>query len=446
MNRNYTNLLASVVMAVTVVAANAAQAQLFANPVTGSDRPESVRGQSLYEELTFQEPVRGESIFERKRPDYEPVGIKKGGFIISPGVAFSVESDSNIFATDTSAGDEESDLVAVVNPGLRVDSDWGRHSLSFRSALRAGTYLENEKQDFTDGIVALNGVYDIARGFNVRAGSSAQHLHEERGTPNATIGNLDGPTEYFLTVSNLGVHRDMGLISLDLEGNYLRWDYDNNIAVNNNDRDRSDVVGIARVGYEFIRGYEIFLRLTGNKRMYDDRIDDAGFARTSDGIEGVVGASFDVTDLITGEAYAGWTQQDYRDVRFNQVEAGVFGTSFLWNVTPLTSLRGTVDRSIRDSVTPLLSSFIDTAYRVTVEHELRRNLLLGAYSEFRNYDFQGIDTNRQDQLTEVGFGGRYLVGRNVVVGADYAYRTRASNADNTDYNENIVVGTIGFRF
>jgi hypothetical protein len=412
-----------------------------------SQSEQTVRGQSNLEKPTFRDPIKGQSVFERSRPDYEPLGIRAGSFVFSPGITFSTEYDDNIFTSDDSdGGKKEGDALFIASPGLRVDSDWENHSLTFRAGARSGTYLDNSTQDYTDALLAVNGAYDISKGFFVSGGLSGQQLREDRGSPNDIVGNQFGPTKYFLSILNAGITHDVGLIGLSVDTNATRWDYDRAGNLNNDDRDRDDLNVTGRVNYNFMQNYKAFVSVGGNKREYDNSIDSNGFQRSSEGNEYRVGADFDITDLVTGELYAGWAWQDYNDSRFSTIKTPVYGAALLWDVTGLTSVKGSITRQITDSVQSNISGYVESAYRVSVEHELLRNILLGAAVEYRSYDFKGISTNRSDDLYSGEVGARYLLNRIVVLGLDYGYYTRASNAFAQDYTQNTAIATVGLKF
>ncbi len=412
-----------------------------------SQSEQTVRGQSNLEKPTFRNPIKGQSVFERSRPDYEPLGIRAGSFVFSPGITFATEFDDNIFIGDDSdGGNKEGDTIFVVSPGVRVDSDWERHSLTFRAGARSGNYLDNSTQDYTDALLAVNGAYDISKGFFISGGLSGQQLREERGSPNDTVGNQFGPTKYFLSILNAGITRDVGLIGFNIDSNLIRWDYDRVGNLNNDDRDRDDLDVTGRVNYNFMENYKAFVSVGGNKREYDNSIDSNGFQRSSEGNEYRVGTNFDITELVTGELYGGWAWQDYNDSRFSTIKTPVYGASVLWDLTGLTSLKGSVTRQITDSVQSNISGYVESAYRVSVEHELLRNILLGAAVEYRNYDFRGISVNREDDLYSGEIGARYLLNRIVVLGFDYGYYTRSSNASSQDYTQNTAIATVGLKF
>jgi hypothetical protein len=406
-----------------------------------------VRGQSSLEKPTFRNPIQGESVFERSRPDYEPMGIRAGSFIFSPGVTFATEYDDNIFISDDSdGGAKKEDFIFVVTPGLRVDSDWDSHSLTFRASARSGSYLDNTTQDYTDALVAVNGAYDISRNFYLSGGLSSQQLHEERGSPNDLVGNQFGPTVYYLSILNAGITRDIGLIGLDIDANLSRWDYNRAGTLINDDRDRDDADITGRVNYNFMENYKAFVSVGANTREYDNSFDGNGFRRSSEGNEYRVGTNFDLTNLVTGEVYGGWAWQKYDDSRFSTVKTPVYGASVLWDVTGLTSVKASATRQITDSVQANISAYVESAYRVSLEHEIMRNILLGAAVEYRNYNFKGVSVNRDDDLYSGEIGARYLLNRIVVFGLDYGYYTRASSAFAQDYTQNTALATVGLKF
>jgi hypothetical protein len=441
------NTLSFALVAVSILFAGLPVYAQTTSAVQYSQSEQTVRGQSNLEKPTFRAPIQGESVFERSRPDYEPIGIRAGSFVFSPGITFSTQYNDNIFTSDDSdGGNKTGDTIFIVTPGLRVDSDWDSHSLTFRASARSGTYADNSTQDYTDALVAVNGAYDISRNFFLSGGLSSQQLHEERGSPNDLVGNQFGPTKYYLSIINAGITRDVGLIGFNIDSNVSRWDYNRAGTLNNNDRDRDDYDVSGKVNYTFMEGYKAFVKVGANTREYDNSVDLNGFRRSSTGNEYRVGTNFDLTDLLTGELYTGWAWQDYKDSRFSTIKTPVYGASLLWDVSGTTSLKASATRQIEDSVQADISAYVASAYRVSLEHELLRNILLGAALEYRSYDFRGISISRDDNFYSGEIGARYLLNRIVVLGLDYGYYTRSSNASAQDYTQNTAMGTVGLKF
>src|SRR5439155_2660384 len=74
-----------------------------------------------------------------------------------------------------------------------------------------------------------------------------------------------------------------------------------------------------------------------------------GFHRSSHGYEVDVGTAIDFTHLINGEIFAGYLSQLHDDTRLKNENGFGFGGNLLWNVTPLTSLRATLARTVEET-------------------------------------------------------------------------------------------------
>ena len=75
-------------------------------------------------------PERGETVFDRNRPDFDAKGIPAGGFRVFPSLTVRQAYDDNVFATDV---DEEGDVITLISPEIDVRSEWSRHSLVFNA-------------------------------------------------------------------------------------------------------------------------------------------------------------------------------------------------------------------------------------------------------------------------------------------------------------------------
>src|SRR6204780_4333338 len=68
-----------------------------------------------------------QSVLQRARPDYDPLGIQAGSFLILPSLDLQEWWDSNVFAVPTRPS---SDTVTAISPQLSVASDWNNHALN----------------------------------------------------------------------------------------------------------------------------------------------------------------------------------------------------------------------------------------------------------------------------------------------------------------------------
>lgn len=330
---------------------------------------------------------------------------------------------------------------------MTVNSDWNNHALNARAFLTEGLYASNSDEDFTDYGLTADGRIDIQRQAYLFGGAGAQHLHEERGSENAVNG-ID-PTEYDRYDANVGGTYKPNRLGITLEGTWSQFDFDNvststGAVINNQDRDR-DVYGERlRVGYDIQPGYTAFVQGSLNQRDYENIPDDNGFNHNSDGYRVDAGVEVRLSNVIDGEFYVGYFGQDYEDPAFSDIGEFDAGARVLWSVTPLTTVKASLERNVEETIQANASSYIATVATVGVDHELRRNILIGATGAYSYNDYQGIP--REDDVWGLGVHGKYLINRNFYVGGRIGYDERDSNQANLSYDQFRVGAFLGAQF
>ena len=374
-------------------------------------------------------PPRGVSVEQRQRPDYDPAGVRAGAFLVLPEVTLEGTYDDNIFATTNNTVD---DLVWVVSPRLRVQSDWVRHALAVRTGAALGFHQDNADEDFEDYYAFLDGRLDILTGTTANGTVGYERLHEDRGSPN-DVGGQE-PAEFDRWRATLDLQR--AVTQLRLRGGvfYDSFDFDDvaglaGSVINQDFRDREGYGTYLRAGYAVSPNFVTFLRGRYNWRRYDT---DTG--RDSEGYQIDAGAELDFGGITSGEVFIGYREQEYESAAFSPVDGFTYGASVLWNPTPLTSVRFGIVDNIEETIIAGSSSYESVTYSVDVDHELLRNLLIGAGVAYRQEDFQEI--NREDDFTRFRVSLSYLLNRNFDIEVGYNYDTRSSNTFGRDYDIN----------
>ena len=384
-----------------------------------------------------------QSVLQRARPDYDPLGIRLGSFLAYPTARLAETFDSNVFATTVNT---KNDFYTTFSPGIAVRSDWNVHSVAFAASSETKRYASLVSENVTNFLVAGNGRLDILRDIYARGGAGYQLLHEDRSSPDSINGKK--PVEYHVTSANLGYVHEPGRLGARVDATVDSYSYNN--ATSNTgatliqkDRDRIIYAINPRVSYEIVPGYHAFAQAFGNARDYVAKTDQRGFHRSSHGYEVDVGTAIDLTHVINGEVYVGYLSQYYDDTRLPTNRGVGFGGNLLWNVTQLTSLRATMARTVEETTQFSnvggtnfdASGYLQTAVKLSAEHELLRNVLLSAYVSYLNADYNGI--NRTDNQYEANVEGRYLINRNLTASADFTYTKRDSNVFGVPYDRAI---------
>jgi hypothetical protein len=202
------------------------------------------------------------------------------------------------------------------------------------------------------------------------------------------------------------------------------------------DRDRNDFRIGPRFSYAISPSLSAFIEGSYLDRRYDSAVDVNGIDRNSQTYEALAGFAFDLGPVMTGEIAAGAFHTEFDDPNFDAITEPAIEGSLQWNVTELTTVRGRVAREASVTTQPGTSEKVVSHASLRVDHEVLRNVVLGAQIDFRNEDFQGDD--RVDNRLDVQVGASYLVNRNASVSLGYQHRNRMSNEETEDFSENII--------
>lgn len=381
-----------------------------------------------------QDVQRGVTVTERARPELDPLGMRVGGFLLFPSVSVEETHSDNIFKANEA---EKEDFITVVTPSLALSSDWNRHALGANASAEIGRYADFDKENYEDFTLSANGRIDTVRDSNIYGSVEYAALHDDRGSPNDSAGLKPG--KYITETGQLGYLHKFNRVSVDVSAQLKKYDFDDvalssGAVTNNDDRDRDETEGRVRVGYEIVPEYEMFARLTYNDRNYDAATDDGGVNRDSSGYEAVIGTVVDFSGVTFGDFFVGYRSQDYDAASLKTVSGLAIGTSLTWNASPLTTAKGFITRTVEESTIANASGFFATTIGVSIDHELRRNVLLDGSASATRDEYKGII--REDDTIRLGLGATYMMNRNFYLSARYERDDKDASSATNDYTDN----------
>ncbi|MDR3450378.1 MAG: outer membrane beta-barrel protein [Alphaproteobacteria bacterium] len=385
-------------------------------------------------------PIRGQSVLDRARPDFDPVPVPVGSFQLFPALNLGAYYDSNIFATPSN---ETDDLVWKVNPTATLASNWGRNALVF-TGLGDFNYNTNQtKQDYNAGALQAEGRYDIAEETWLAGVAGYQRVVEPRGGLD-TPGNAIGPSAYDLFTGGATAYRGVGRIKITGDFNTRYYDYKNIDLIgggvdSQSSRDRTENETGAKVGYEVTKNFQPYVSGHYNWRNYS-----SSGVNSSEGYQVDTGAMLDFGGVTTANLYAGYIAQNYFNYANGTTDAFDFGADVLWNVTPLTSVEGKASRSIQETATIGQPSALASQGSVQVSHELRRDIVLQASVNYTAFDFQLVP--RHDDQYDAGTGVRYYLNRNVYTDLTYDFQRRTSSDSSNNFDRNVALVRVGLQY
>jgi hypothetical protein len=359
---------------------------------------------------------------------YDPIGVRAGSFFIFPSLTVSEVYDDNVFAESE---DEDDDLITLVEPLVRVESNFSRHSLAFETGGEVAFHINEEDEDYEDFYGAADGRLDITRNSNLTGGIEAGREHEDRD--DVEDDPTDDLSEFWRYQGDLSFYQAFNRLNFRVGGNVSRRDF-----VDEEESDRDIIIynGIVRTGFFVSPRINTFVQGLYNIQRRDQTPDDAGVDRDSEGWGVSVGTELGFTELLVGELGFGYRWQTFEEDDFDDESGFGFNGGLTWLPTQLTTARLTAGSDFEPTDTDGAESRFRNFGLLEVEHELLRNVILTGLVGYSRDDFEGIE--RVDDTLDAGAGISYLLNRNFSIDGGYTFTKRWSDIETEEFQRNLI--------
>jgi hypothetical protein len=321
---------------------------------------------------------------------YDPLGIRIGSFIALPSIELHTGFTSN--AAESPSGGGSAVLAAV--PELIVNSDWNRHALDVK--------LNGRYNYFADGSVAprstvdadARGRIDINRDWTLH--TRARYLYDTQSTNSLDYPTgVDQPPGVNTYSGDVKLDGSSGRVVMQLRGGVTHTQYDagqaGDVVVPQSDRDNTLTSAAARLGYEATRSLTPFVEGEISDRSFNQKVDNNGFNRASQGMTLRAGIAYSDDPILKGELALGWHHEHYVDPVFNPIDAMTVDAAVIWLPTRLTKLELRA-RTFVNTTTDIASPG-SIVYDLGLQgsYEMRRNLTLKSDFSLWREKYIGID-------------------------------------------------------
>jgi hypothetical protein len=375
---------------------------------------------------------------------YAPTGIALGGLRLFPTLDLESGYDSNPNRSPGSGAGRGSFLIKPTAE-VTAKSEWSRHA--FEGSLR-GSYSA-----FTSAHEADRPELEAKTSLRLDLNRSTTLTHELRlkldtvQPESSTLGIATRERPLSAAYgTTLGIEHRINRLSLGLRGSVDRTSYEDATRTNGTilklDDRNFNQYGIAlRAGYELTPGIRPFIEARTDTRRYDRTVDYAGYERSSLGIGGRVGTTFEMTRTLTGEVSAGYETRRYDDGRLGNLRGFVGDAALIWSASPLTTVTLRGASSIEESVTAGSAGVQQRRLSLQLDHAFLRNLTFSALGAVTNRDSSGISLN------ETGYQGtlrlEYKFNRSLALRGSFTHERLKSSTPGADYTANVVL--VGLR-
>lgn len=379
---------------------------------------------------------------------FQSDGVRLGSFTLKSGAELMVVHNDNIFSIQTG---EISDSIMHALPWVSLNSDWNRHALNLNFNADIANYRDFGNEDYEDWMVGFDGRIDVKRSSNFNYQASYMDTHEPRSSTD-DVGGIK-PTDFTVNTFNVGYSHTFNRLTAILNYDRGDTDYDNNLdgdgnVLLNQDRDRTRDEAILRLDYELSGDRSIFFSTTKNYVDYDQKVDDSGLERSSDGYGFKGGVSWDLTGVLVGDLFLEYIKQEFDDPELLDIDGFGIGASLDWTPTELTSINLLFSNTPQETTQRLSSGYLSSVYSIRLQHELRRNWLVNANLSFtdNDYEFSGDspDALTNTEVTQAGVNLSYLFNRHVYISGGYVYSQQRANTPSFEFTSNRWFITLGF--
>ncbi len=406
-----------------------------AGPLSGEDRDDGSVETTADDQAASREAARDAQ--EEEVDPYAPIGVRFGSFLLFPELGVERVYEDNVFLSSTNP---RGDWRYELSPSLEIQSDWSRHSLVGTVSAIRSYHDEFDGENDKDFAAALTGRLDVRSTTNLVGSVSYTEEPEDRSSNDFPLDAADRALTRTKAAS-LEANHTFNRVTVTLRGELESEDFDDATAedgslINNDDRDFTERRVTARIAYELQPGVAAFVEGSTNDRDFVEAIDDNGLLNGSSGYDVQAGLSFLLSGKLTGEASVGYAVQTPEEPSQIDVDGLIFNAGLEWQATALTAFRLDASSEVDETTDAGSAGSIIRTVAVSVEHRLRRNIVLGASVEYENEKFAGTDERDEEWLYAVA--AEYFLNPSAALTFAYEHARDIGSAPDDGYTANEV--------
>ena len=379
----------------------------------------------------------GTTVLSRARPEYDPLGIRVGDFIVRPELNESVGYNSNVIGQVPAKGSAE----VITDATLTVGSDWARNSLGGSFNVTNTQVPGLPSQSNTAWNVAVGGSYDIGAdtitldathqyafilpyGIDVVSFNHPgvlyftpipYNLNDARAGYTAVFGRFSVTPAVELTNVTYGGTSYFGLNGFTPPApvNGAVLGSPDSLSYMNHNVYQGSVT--ARYEYAPLRDFLFVAR--GARIDYTSATAGAfGPSRSGEEADVLIGLDYTANGVWRYRVLGGYETRQYQNYKSHS--APVFEGDVIWQPAGVTTVTLRGERTIEDAVDLDVAGYVLTSGRLQVDHEIRRNIILTGYGSVVNAQY--LETGGgAETFFGAGGGVTWLLNRTVHVALTY---------------------------
>ena len=356
----------------------------------------------------------GVTVLSRARPEYDSLGVRLGDFIVHPSLDMRIGADSNVEGRQGGAGS----WIAGVSPGIAIAGGPSGTTIGAYAGLDDRRYLDLPGDSYTNGTAALGVSHDFGQD---RLTLSATHLSLH--ALNTAIGavSADRPIAFRAEDVRARYRIAAGPLSIVPAVDFTAYRFApariGGMTVSQAFRDRNVWDGSLTLRYELAPQRATVLVLRSIRSDY--LTGPPGFSHSGTGYEILAGFDVAANAVLRYRALAGYEMRRFDSRAFKTHVAPIVEAQVIWNPSGLTTLTGTLSRSIEDAAEETIGGYTLTRGRIVLDHEYLPNVLLQARAEVQHAAYR--QGGGRQTILGAGGGVDWLLNRRMRISADYDF-------------------------
>lgn len=360
----------------------------------------------------------GVTVTSRERPQTDPLGVHAGAFTIRPQIGTAIGYDSNpLFARRGKAS-----VVVQTTGSIAVNSNWSTDPLGALVTFEDNRFPALARQSSTNWTAAVAKGFDFGRD---RLTISASHLALHQTGRDLNTPNLDTPGAYQVNNVRLGYAADRGPFHFEPQLQYTGYRYadvtnaGSRIAQAYRDRDVLDAQLATKFGHALLRDVAVVLRGASISYLHAQPGQPRPDATSVTALAGIDHASSAVWRY---RLLAGVQARQSASPQVKNRVAPVAEANVQYMPSGLTTIALTLTRALQDSAGEFAAAYAYTEARLSVDHELKRDILLHGHLAVQRAEYE--QGGAVETIASANAAATWLVNRRLRMTGSYTYITK----------------------
>ncbi len=357
----------------------------------------------------------GITVTSREHKATDPAGVHVGNFTIRPQIAFGAGVDSNpLFVSRARAA-----ALFQTTGSIAASSNGSTDTLSGLITFDDTRYPALANQSATNWSASLGKVFNFATD---RLAVTATHLALHQTARDLNSALLDQPGAYGVNNLRVTFTAERGRFTFTPQLQYTGYRYDDVLIsganVSQGYRDRDIVDGELGTKFSLALLHDIAVVLRGASIQY--RTSQPGLPKPDATTVSVLAGLDHATSAVWRyRVLAGVQSRQSSSPAVKARSSPVVEANLIYMPSGLTTVGLTLTRAVQDAAGEFAAAFTYTEARLSVDHELTRDILLHAHAGVQRAEYE--QSSASETVENAVASATWLMNRNMRLIGSYSY-------------------------